>query len=451
MYRYSLIILLAIASLSGIYDLNGQQAVHFPTVDSLTYQQYLAGDWKGLRKTAKHSIDNGLDYYYLRMRIAWSYYTQGKYRLATRHYEEALAFNSQDPVALNLLLNSYEFGGRKNDAIKASSKINYKNNLAVYQRYAQQVTDFSFFITYGNASSANAISAIINDFSPEQDGLQKAMKSYFFPQVGLTHKLGGNSILAEHRVGYMRKSEFSLFHDNQESQINTDQKANLLEYMLALHITPVYGFRISPGLIVSHTNIPIYSTEFSGFGRNGYSTIGYYNETHFLSFLKVEKDFAWLTPGFSAATGYVNLARAAQAGMHLTFFPFANLNLYYTASGYYQQQENGTTKLESYIHQHKVGFKLSRSLWLEAETIVGDLSNWYDINNNILYNALETTTNPVIVRAIIPIPAKNLQLVGSFSYTNSSSGYRTDAEPLQFENQQNYSTINFSGGLIWKL
>ncbi len=451
MRRYSLIILLTIVSFTGFFDLNAQQSVHFPSVDSLTYQQYLAGDWEGLRKTAKHSIDNGLDYYYLRMRVAWSYYAQGKYRLAARHYEKALAFNSQDPIALNFLLNSYEFGGRKNDAIKASSKINFRNNLAVYQRYTKQITDFYFFLTYGNASSGNAISTIINNFNPEQDGVQKAMKSYFFPQIGLTHKLGGNSILAEHRVGYMRKNEFSLLKDDQEMVINTDQSINLLEYMLALHITPVYGFRISPGFIVSHTNIPIYSTVFSGFGRNGYSTIGYYNETHFLSFLSLEKDFARFATGLSGATGTVNSVRATQAGAHLKIYPFANLNLYYSVSGYYHQQESGSTKLSSYIHQHKLGFKVSRSLWLEAETIAGDLSNWYDINNNILFNALETTTNPLIIRAIIPMPSKNLQWVGSFSYTNSSSEYRTDLEPLQFENQQNYSTINISGGLIWKL
>jgi len=451
MRRYSLIIFLTLVGFTGFCDLNAQHSVHFPSVDSLTYQQYLAGDWKGLRKTAKHSIDNGLDYYYLRMRIAWSFYTQGKYRRAARHYEKALAFNSQDPVALNLLLNSYEFGERKNDAIKASSKINYKNNLALYQRYAKQITDFSFFLSYGNASSASAISAIVNDFNPEQEGVQKAMKSYFLPQIGLTHKLGSNSILAEHRVGYMRKNEFSFLKDDQETQINTDQSANLLEYMLALHITPVIGLKISPGFIVSHTSIPIYSTVFSGFGRNGYSTIGYYNETHFLSFLSLEKDFARFAPGLSAGFGYVNSIRATQAGAHLKIFPFANLNLYYTVSGYYHQQESGNIKLTSLIHQHNVGFKVFPSLWLEAETIAGDISNWYDINNNILYNALETTTNPVIIRAILPMPAKNLQLVGSFSFANSSSGYRTDGEPLQFENQQKYSTINFTGGLIWKL
>jgi hypothetical protein len=269
--------------------------------------------------------------------------------------------------------------------------------------------------------------------------------------VGLTHKLLGNNILAEHRVGYMRKNEFSLFRDDQETLINTDQSVNLLEYLLALSITPVYGLKISPGFIVSHTNIPIYSTVFSGNRRNGYSPIGYYNETHFLSFLNLEKEFALFAPAISAATGYVNSVRTMQAGAHLRIFPFANLNLYYSVSGYYHEQESGSTKLSSYIHQHKVGFKVSRSVWLEAETIAGDLSNWFDINKNILYNALETTTNPVIIRAIVPMPAKNLQWVGSFSFAKNSSGYRADGAPLQFENKQTYPTINFTGGLIWKL
>ena len=53
--------------------------IDFKQVDSTTYALYLNKDWKPLIKISKKAIQNNIDYYFLRMRLAIAYYEQKKY------------------------------------------------------------------------------------------------------------------------------------------------------------------------------------------------------------------------------------------------------------------------------------------------------------------------------------------------------------------------------------
>ena len=46
----------------------------FIKIDSATYAQYLAGDWSTLVHEGKQAISQGVDYYYLRMRVGIAFY-----------------------------------------------------------------------------------------------------------------------------------------------------------------------------------------------------------------------------------------------------------------------------------------------------------------------------------------------------------------------------------------
>jgi len=104
----------------------GQAVMNFSSLDKQTYGLYLDKNWKDLVSLGKKGLDNGFDYFYLRMRIGIAYYELGNYRRAIPHFRKALVFNSKDQYANEYLYYSYLFSGRKADAINLSEKFTPK-------------------------------------------------------------------------------------------------------------------------------------------------------------------------------------------------------------------------------------------------------------------------------------------------------------------------------------
>ena len=59
--------------------MSGQQLNNFLAVDTLTYKYYLAEDWDKLINAGDKAINDGIDYYYLRMRMGIASYEKRKY------------------------------------------------------------------------------------------------------------------------------------------------------------------------------------------------------------------------------------------------------------------------------------------------------------------------------------------------------------------------------------
>ena len=84
MHRLQLIIITGFIAL----NLSGQS---FVKIDSATYAQYLAGDWKTLVREGKAALDQDVDYYYLRMRMGIAYYELENYRAAIDQLNQSLS------------------------------------------------------------------------------------------------------------------------------------------------------------------------------------------------------------------------------------------------------------------------------------------------------------------------------------------------------------------------
>ncbi len=431
---------------------NTQDQVNFQTIDSITYNQYLNADWKDLLATGKNSIDNGLDYYYLRMRMGWARYSQGNYRKAIKHYEKALNFNSTDPTAMALLMASYEYSGRKKDAIALSTKLNPGQHPELYKRYKKTIKDATIFVTYSKAATASITEYFEQDFTAPTEGLQKIPYHYYYPQLGLSHNIISNRILLEHKAAYLKRSEYSYFTDNLFSIVTDPQTLHQLDYSASLHITPVSGLQINPGTFLSYVSIPVYETNNNGFGRNTSQNFLYnITETNLFLFLKLQKEFGYFSLGLSGGMGSLNFFTTKQAGGHLKLYPLGNLNLYITSNAYLQQQMSEQRSINSFIHLHKLGFKVAGNFWLEAEAAGDGLNNLYDVDANTMYNALETIQSYYGLRGIITRADNRLLFVLSYRYTKASSGFMPQNDPLAPLHLKSYSTNIFTGGITWKI
>nr|NQU89727.1 hypothetical protein [Bacteroidota bacterium] len=92
-----------------------QEKQDFRKIDSLTYSLYQQGKWDKLITVGEKALGQGLDYYYLQIRVGIAWYEKQNYRRAIPHFEEALKFNLVDQTVLEYLYYSYLLSGRNYD------------------------------------------------------------------------------------------------------------------------------------------------------------------------------------------------------------------------------------------------------------------------------------------------------------------------------------------------
>lgn len=91
---------------------------NFSIVDSVSYQMYLQKQWKELCKYGSSAAQNGMDYYYLDVRIGVAYFERGNYQKAELYFRKALANNSASPFAQTYLFWTLYNSGAEPEAAK---------------------------------------------------------------------------------------------------------------------------------------------------------------------------------------------------------------------------------------------------------------------------------------------------------------------------------------------
>jgi len=109
------VILITVMFLFSGMLLHAQDKKGFAWYDKITYEAYLKGDWKEVITTGKEALREGIDYYYLRMRLGIACFSRKKYQQAIPHFRKALEYSKGDVVALRYLYYSYLYSGRDAD------------------------------------------------------------------------------------------------------------------------------------------------------------------------------------------------------------------------------------------------------------------------------------------------------------------------------------------------
>jgi hypothetical protein len=95
--------------------IRAQDTLTSGTVEDRSSVFYSQGDWDNLISFCNKAIGKGFDYYYLRYRVGVAYYNKKEYRIAEKHFEKAIAFNSTDE-AEEYLYFCYIYSGQFDQA-----------------------------------------------------------------------------------------------------------------------------------------------------------------------------------------------------------------------------------------------------------------------------------------------------------------------------------------------
>ena len=321
----------------------------FITLDKQTYDYYLKGDYKNLKKTGDKMLLQGIDYYYLRIRLGMLGFSNQRYSSAIKHFKKAIQFNSWDTISNEFIYYSYLYLGRRNDANLYLESIPWEkrnNTLKSINNHKLQELYLS--------SSASGYDVTLYD---TRSDYYEAVKS------SLSINTGFEYYFSPYFKGNFAYSNFRKSGTVYSSTLTTGGNLDYTQNQLYIKLT---GY-ILPGW------------EFSGFGHLAFYTDGSSQQGNGRSRMKIKTEYlggAGLSRnGGKIRTGinasFSNFASSSQirGEGYLTYLPFGNLNLYFTTGGMYQTDKHWG---ETYQANQEVGVKVLKFLWLESGIAIGN-------------------------------------------------------------------------------
>lgn len=428
----------------------GQVVMNFSTLDKQTYELYLDKNWKDLIPLGKNGLDNGFDYFYLRMRIGIAYYEQGNYRRAIPHFRKALTFNSKDQNANEYLYYSYLFSGRDADAISLSEKftVNLKEKLGI-----KKVTGFKSFSVY-NTYSFNTNKEKLDEAEfPDESvtlGWQNIKLNYNQFQVNFEHMVSPKLSIS-HGYGYLKKQRYNLVQIDGTNQVYPDETYKQIQAYISGNLFIAKG--LTTGLTLHYINLrPLIYIETTGFGGGAGIISSQTNPSHnFAGYFSLNKNLGLFT--FGLGLGAANLNDNIQIQKDLTFsvFPLGNLNFYlFSKATHHSDFLNLDNPANNWIFEQKIGIKIFNPVWIELFGSFGEKSDYIDHNGTVIYNEFNPVTGNAGFNFIISPEKSAIQF--HLNYRNqtirSSFNYYTD-NSINTTNDVNFNSQTITGGIKW--
>ena len=429
----------------------GQEVVNFSSLDKQTYKLYLDKNWKDLVSMGKNGLDNGFDYFYLRMRIGVAYYELHNYHRAIPHFRKALKFNSKDQYANEYLYYSYLFSGRKADAVNLSEKFtaNLKKKLGI-----NKVTGLRSFSIY-HTFSYNTNQEKLDDFNTPADtsvnGWQNVTRNYNLIQLNFGHIVTPKLRLS-HGYGYLIKQRYHFFKEDEVSMLYPEETYKQLQVYVSGNLLVSSGF--TAGLTLHYINLrPLiyYDTGGTGGWQSASTSVSTSPSNNFAGYFSLSKNLEFFTVGFGLGVANLNDNVQFQKDLTLSFFPLGNLDFYFSSKiTHHSDFLNLDNSVNNCIFEQKIGIKIFNPFWIELYGALGEKSDFIDYSGTVIYNEFNPITGNMGFNLIIFPGKTGTQLF--LNYRNqtirSSFNYYSD-NTINTINDTDFNTQTITGGIKW--
>lgn len=438
------------------------QKMDFRQIDSTTYHLYNTGQWDPLISAGKSALDNGVDYFYLRVRLGMAYYNKEKFRKASHELEEAMKFNSTDTFALKYLYKSYWFGGQKADARSVSAQFN--SSLDKQLGISRSNIIAGFFAEGGyNFSNVEKKAAII-DFDGNENVYGEALLpgNLSYITFGLKHQIS-NSVSIIHAYTNLN---LQMMQYIKVVNINIPHTSNLVQnqYYFQSLINLKRKITVVPAFHYIGTNYTLLNSTYDSVSDRYFFSQLTTKLNNYVIFLSLYKNYSYLAGSLSGSWSNLNEKTQTQLNLNISVFPFANLK-FYTSTTISSLSEKGKMALQvqrgrgssrgigksRLIIDQMIGGKLFNNIYLEGSFTWGDMSNFNEKNAYYVYNIPDQIKYRVGASLIFELKP-NIDFSLNFQYLQKNGSY------VRYQNLTNFTTENFiyqnktiTGGLKWKL
>lgn len=365
--------------------LSAQELPNPAKTDSLTYSLYLEKQWDDLIAEGEKALKNGVDFYYLQIRMAIAWYEKHNYRKAIPYFENALEYDRNNQFALEYLYFAYLLSGREYDARRINSRISDEGrplNKIPKNKFLHQ---FYFEGAYGIAGNQslgskrgrqNQSDSIYSEtWKYDQLGYFHAGARFdIFPKLNLY--LGYNRLSSNFRqeVSYLKQPL-----EDFEDKVKQDELYGNFE------IAPFSGLKITPAWHYCRADYSERNILYDSVNYTLDSDTVFWQKENLTLFLSIRKDISnFAVEAFGNYSDF-ELKILKQAGLAIYWYPMGNIDFYTKTSLEYVWNDEDNY----YVFNQLAGFKLSGTTWLEAEFTYGTLRDYAEKNAYVIYNASE--------------------------------------------------------------
>lgn len=414
-----------------------QTAGHFKQLDSISYACYQQADWACVIKTGHQALEQGHDYYYLRMRMGIAYFAQAQFRLAAVHFEKAHEYNFSSEDARQYLRKCYEWGGLELELAA------FEKRIAVNQQLIKSVSLFSGMSFPGSDKAVNRIELSGRDILY---GEWDRSGAFYFGQFGmvLAPFAGQRWFVAYTQLELDRLQRFlPAQHDTVHHHYKTRQR----QFSMHIPIRLAHGLYLFPEMDILWVRSRPMVAGWDSIDFQYTFTESALSFSDYVFSMKILRQLPSIEYGASISRFKLNAQHQWQSSLLFNYFPFQNLN-FYTYSRISAVVRNN--KIRFHFKQ-LLGMRATPFMWLQASLHAGHLENVPDENAGIMYNASDKVVYNLLGSAVFFLHEK-LRLQVDVHFQTLESIYFTVNPDLIIEKMNyQYNNLHLKGGLIWKL
>lgn len=456
MYRF-LITLMLTSLFSGF--VGAQEVENKKKVDTDTYKLYVEKDWYKLIDAGEEAFKKGIDFYYLRMRIAMAYYYTGSYRRAEKHFRKAEEIGYKNDIADEFIYYSLIYAGRSDDA-----KL-WGENISVGMKKKLGLDRKTFFNTFGfsNTYSFNPESydTPIDNVS-STDGWRNITKNYNLFSINAGNQIG-KGVKINYQFSRLDKENFYYYNDESADILDKSRKVEQNQFYISFSVRPSLGFELFFGghyvnIKVNKKSFTLSQANQANQGNSNGNENGNVNNIDIASsastiderlfFLGLSKESGAFSSEFAAYFSNFNNNTQSQFDLSIRYYPLGNLNLYTNSIFSLYNDKGGYENRNGMVFNQKIGFMVSKYLWMEAFTSLGEMNNFVVNRGTGIFNGLEMVKNYSGVNIIIPFIKSGAKIFITYSFYKNESLF-TDTNAQKVINPINFNTHSITGGVQW--
>lgn len=432
-----------IAALFLATVIHGQETpFSYKSMDSITYALFLKQEWKDLLIQGKKSHKEGVDFYYLDVRMGIAYFKLDKMFLAVKMLEKAYSVNPYDTVVQDYLYWAYRYSG-----LFLESDVFYTKMAKELQDQINLKLHFVSAVALGAVGNSNPD---YDEMLSEKDAIN-GTDSRIFPEnfqdysLGLNHRFS-HSTNFFHRVSLLPRS--AVLQENVAGRpVNTAYKGDEIRYYA--DATFALGKKVYADVYLNlifgnfdELDSAIGNSQNGMFANTG-NTINYNNMVFGASLSRV---CYYLKQSLNLSYANLNESNQFQAGYSLSVFPLGNTLLVPFGSVQFQHETSDVFDDNRMVYTGGLEIN-TKNISLTGYLNTGEMKNFASNNASIIYNQNATAINEYGL--IFRLHLKKASFKLGYSYMNMEDFYFS--EDLNYTSSFNFNQQNIIGGITWKI
>jgi hypothetical protein len=405
-------------------------------VDQITYQQYLKGEWDELIKTGKEAKKEGINFYFLDVRMGIAYYHKKKYRKAIKFLGRAFKKDEKNAVVAEYLYYAYIYGGRYMDAVRMSNDLylSVKEKIGLHENKFIDEMGFDFKIEFPDDYSID-----LNQGNIDQDVITQ--NTYWGINIGNYY---GKGNLLWFSGGRFKRDYTKYSYEDNQQKIG-EKSITQSQYYLA-HYSQIgsgmnFGFGVN-WLLISYDDI-----SYQRIGRNGRIIIVPSTNiiNQFVGFIAIRKDFGNFKLGVNTTASNLQDNLQIQIGADFYWYPLANTDLYFFIKPNYKMEDMNDAWVNDQLIKGGLGVRLGK-IYLEPAYTYGDIYNYNESDGLLVYNDAEKISDKAEITTYGFFFKGRLKLFTKYQHYSKTNYFSLNDNPTEI----NYTNQTLTIGALWK-